>query len=135
MASSHLDQPRHDKRLLQRAWFLSRTVIAVTLYILSWIIKTPFDTSPLLSHFTAPPLLRWDVFHFSQIAVKGYVYEHDFAFFPGTPAVMRLAAEFGLGLGRLLELTTRYDVNEKDVILGGSIAAFVFCDWTSDMYE
>ncbi|KAK0461400.1 glycosyltransferase family 76 protein [Desarmillaria tabescens] len=42
-----------------------------------------FDASPVKSW------LRWDVFHFSHIAREGYVYEHEWAFFPGLPFVIR----------------------------------------------
>ncbi|KAF9484473.1 mannosyltransferase [Pholiota conissans] len=44
-----------------------------------------FDASPLLVQDITTleyPLLRWDAFHFHHIAAKGYVYEHEWAFFP-----------------------------------------------------
>ncbi|KII92474.1 glycosyltransferase family 76 protein [Plicaturopsis crispa FD-325 SS-3] len=54
-----------------------------------------FDASPRL-HLNAFPLinglLRWDAFHFGHIAQHGYVYEHLWAFFPGTPFIMRLVS-------------------------------------------
>ncbi len=42
-----------------------------------------FDASPVKSW------LRWDAFHFLHIAREGYVYEHEWAFFPGLPFVIR----------------------------------------------
>jgi hypothetical protein len=42
--------------------------------------------------------LRWDSFHFLEIAQNGYTYEHLYAFFPGTPTVMRAGSLlFGYG--------------------------------------
>ncbi|KAG5459884.1 MAG: hypothetical protein BJ554DRAFT_8142, partial [Olpidium bornovanus] len=41
------------------------------------------------------PLVRWDALHFRHIAEEGYIWEHEFAFFPLLPAVMRLGAETG----------------------------------------
>ncbi|KAF6760027.1 GPI mannosyltransferase 2 [Ephemerocybe angulata] len=34
-------------------------------------------------------LVRWDVLHFSAIADNGYLYEHQWAFLPALPAILR----------------------------------------------
>ncbi|KAF8626865.1 hypothetical protein AX15_004683 [Amanita polypyramis BW_CC] len=63
-----------------------------------------FDKSPLLvpvSRFLRP-ILRWDSFHFFHIAQSGYLYEHEWAFFPGAPALMRHLTPGGLPLMLLL---------------------------------
>jgi hypothetical protein len=54
-------------------------------------------TASVLERFISTTL-RWDSFHFLEIAQKGYTYEHLYAFFPGTPTVMRLSSlPFGYG--------------------------------------
>jgi phosphatidylinositol glycan class V len=77
---------------------LSATSASLLVSALSYILLYPaasilplFDKSPLLTP-RAPllyPLLRWDSFHFIHIARYGYVYEHEWAFFPGTPVLIR----------------------------------------------
>ena len=52
-----------------------------------------------LTHFVPPfdeaaahdPLVRWDAIHFLAIAKDGYTYEHNWAFFPALPAIIRSA--------------------------------------------
>lgn len=48
----------------------------------------PFvDSERVLNAF-----VRWDAVYFLSIAEKGYIYEQDFAFFPGLPFFMRVLA-------------------------------------------
>lgn len=47
-----------------------------------------FDASPKVDP-NSSFLLRWDSFHFQHIAQEGYVYEYEWAFFPGAPLVTR----------------------------------------------
>ncbi|KAJ4468226.1 glycosyltransferase family 76 protein [Lentinula aciculospora] len=70
---------------------ISRTFIYVLAHWTSLWLPL-FDASPSLVRISqwSKPLLRWDVFHFAHIAEHGYVYEHEWAFFPGLPFVMRL---------------------------------------------
>lgn len=83
---------RHGHSLLVQS-FLSRLLICV-LIVSSTALLTLFDTSPKLilddsgSAWTNS-LLRWDAFHFAHIAREGFVYEHEWAFFPGISLVMR----------------------------------------------
>ena len=48
-----------------------------------------FDASPTLVPGAHSPLLRWDIFHFLHIARSGYVYEHEWAFLPAAPWIIR----------------------------------------------
>ncbi|KDR75401.1 hypothetical protein GALMADRAFT_249454 [Galerina marginata CBS 339.88] len=48
-----------------------------------------FDASPLLLSRQSS-LFRWDALHFLHIADHGYVFEHEWAFFPGAPLTLSL---------------------------------------------
>ncbi|KAF7428396.1 ER membrane glycoprotein subunit of the GPI transamidase complex-like protein [Pleurotus ostreatus] len=48
-----------------------------------------FDSSPTVAAIDSP-FFRWDAFHFAHIADHGYVYEYEWAFFPGVPSVLRI---------------------------------------------
>ncbi|KIK67109.1 glycosyltransferase family 76 protein [Collybiopsis luxurians FD-317 M1] len=69
---------------------LSRALIYVLAYYASHLPL--FDASPNLfaSLEWSKPYLRWDVFHFAHIAEQGYVYEHEWAQFPGLPLLLGL---------------------------------------------
>ncbi|KAH7108137.1 GPI mannosyltransferase 2 [Auriculariales sp. MPI-PUGE-AT-0066] len=70
---------------------LQRTAFATVLSVLSFLPL--FDASPLVSDTRVPsslPVLqRWDTFHFSGIALRGYAYEQTWAFLPGVPILLR----------------------------------------------
>lgn len=53
------------------------------------------SNSYTLDSFLRPalePFLRWDAFYFLHIAEHGYVFEHQLAFFPLLPSLMKLLA-------------------------------------------
>jgi phosphatidylinositol glycan class V len=83
-------------RLLDRLTVLSRVLAAALLYLSSSYL-TLFDASPrtLLAPSAFPSfastLFRWDAFHFTAISKDGYSYEHQWAFFPGIPSLLRVA--------------------------------------------
>ncbi|KAJ3788657.1 glycosyltransferase family 76 protein [Lentinula aff. detonsa] len=96
--------------------FLSRTFIYLFAYWSSSSLPL-FDASPnlvLISRWSKP-LLRWDVFHFAHIAEHGYVYEHEWAFFPGLPLLMSLFKNW-------------------DMLLAASMVA-IACDTTIVLYR
>ncbi|KAI9059428.1 glycosyltransferase family 76 protein [Trametes sanguinea] len=78
------------------------TILTLLLSVATSHFLPLFDSSPhvilpppsafSLRHVLASALLRWDAFHFAHIARDGYVYEHEWAFFPGAPYVMELGA-------------------------------------------
>jgi phosphatidylinositol glycan class V len=86
-----------------------------------------FDSSPGLvsSGGWASALLRWDAFHFAHVADSGYIYEYEWAFFPGTPLVMRLG-------GWAIRLLKRSD-SWNELLLSGALAALA-CDTTRLFY-
>lgn len=61
--------------------------------------------SPLLSRF-ASIAMRWDAFHYLTIAHRGYRYEHQYAFMPGLPILLRILSHFGLWLSPELLVST-----------------------------
>ncbi|EKM54036.1 glycosyltransferase family 76 protein [Phanerochaete carnosa HHB-10118-sp] len=95
-----------------------------------------FDSSPLL--LVSPEegllakgtssLLRWDTFHFAHIAQEGYVYEYEWAFFPGTPFVMRAFGELLRRLRADSKLTIAH------LLAGGGLASLL-CGTTTTLYD
>ena len=87
---------REHVRLLDALTVLSRVSTTALLYLSSYYLPL-FDASPrtLLAPSAFPSftsaLFRWDAFHFAGIAKDGYSYEHQWAFFPGVPLLLRVA--------------------------------------------
>lgn len=111
------------KRRLLTSAAVSR-VLVILLTILASHLPL-FDSSPrvLIPESTwASSFLRWDAFFFAGIAKNGYVYEHEWAFFPGTPLIMRYA-------GKL------FSANPWTAALQGGAAVALFCDTTSVLYD
>ena len=74
-----------------------------------------------LWHALASAVLRWDAFHFASIARDGYAYEHQWAFFPGTPFVLHT-------VGRAVRAVCAFvgvqpPTGWEEVLLGGLVAA------------
>lgn len=104
---------------------LTRILTALLLYLLS-IALPQFDSSPQVISPAPSALLRWDAFHFAHIAQHGYVHEHEWAFFPGTPLLMRLSGH----LLRTIKLKLQFEGGEvtwDDLLQGGALAALA-CD-------
>ena len=87
---------KQDIRTLRLLSAFTHILIFVSAHLLATFVPL-FDTSPLISLFTqdvssSSPLLRWDAFHFAHLATHGArpVYEHEWAFFPGTPLLISL---------------------------------------------
>ncbi|OBZ66527.1 GPI mannosyltransferase 2 [Grifola frondosa] len=93
-------------------------------------VVLPLDATRSLLKSLASPLLRWDAFHFAHIARSGYVYEHEWAFFPGTPLVMK-------AITYLFRLVGMYRIPEEgyqsweSVLLGGSLAVLLLSSTTT----
>ncbi|KAJ3490905.1 hypothetical protein NLI96_g1087 [Meripilus lineatus] len=95
---------------------------------------TPTDTTSdnlLLHALQRLPLLRWDAFYFGHIALRGYVYEQEWAFFPGISFVMRNSA-------RLWNLIFARDLSApltwNGVLIGG-FAATCFTQTAPTLYH
>jgi phosphatidylinositol glycan class V len=83
----------HHKRILL---LLAAVVRALSALLLIAISRLPsFDTSAevVLGKSWYTPLLRWDVFHFAHVAEHGYVYEYEWAFYPGLPILLRYTSK------------------------------------------
>jgi phosphatidylinositol glycan class V len=75
--------------------------VAATGLLLLARLFPPFDAA------TSHLLLRWDALHFAQIARRGYVYEHEWAFLPGLPFLLSLSPL----APTLLSLVIAYDAS------------------------
>ncbi|KAF9264237.1 mannosyltransferase [Marasmius fiardii PR-910] len=84
-----------------------------------------FDASPKTFYLSkySQPFLRWDAFHFASIAESNYLYEYQWAFFPGVPLVMKYS-----------ERALHHITGHSDLMLGGVLAAMA-CDTTRTMYK
>ena len=110
---------RDDRARLRTLSYASRAVL-ISFALLASYLLPPFDASAKADSFTASwadALVRWDVFHFAQIARAGYQYEHQWAFFPGLPWLLRATA-----------------LSEKEYLLGGALLVLL-CDTTLVMYD
>lgn len=120
-----------DTRILLLFTIVARLLTVFLLLITS--LLPLFDSSPNIlptpkwSWITS--LLRWDAFHFVHIAEHGYVYENEWAFFPGTPFLMRTASS------AIRFVTGSVGPPDwSDLLLGGALAALA-CDTTSTFYQ
>ncbi|KIM45160.1 glycosyltransferase family 76 protein [Hebeloma cylindrosporum] len=110
--------------LILRYALLSRLVFFV---ILQFAALLPlFDASPILVALPRPlrPLLRWDAFHFLHVANHGYVYEHEWAFFPGSIYLIRY-------LGSILGHLTGFDASN---FFSAGLLAVLACDTSQTLY-
>ncbi|KAM5530581.1 hypothetical protein V8D89_015740 [Ganoderma adspersum] len=128
--------PTDHRRLLL---VLSYTASLLTLVLTVASTRLPlFDSSPkvLLPSWTEPTgflrslrrtlasaVLRWDTFHFAHIAKEGYVYEHEWAFFPAAPSLMR-------SLGGMLRSLWTPTVDSSqlevgDILVGGVLGSML----------
>ncbi|KAF7792808.1 hypothetical protein EIP86_003907 [Pleurotus ostreatoroseus] len=130
------------------------TAQTVTLLQLSWCLRTNiasglplFDSSPnvllprtdvstesntsLWLTWFARPLLRWDAFYFVHIAQEGYVYEQEWAFFPGASIVMKAMTSIGRFAG-FLGPSAKHDL--AHLLMGGAIAS-LNCRTANILYD
>ena len=110
---------RDDRARLRTLSYASRALL-ISFALLASYLLPPFDASAKADSFTASwadALVRWDVFNFAQIARAGYQYEHQWAFFPGLPWLLRATA-----------------LSEKEYLLGGALLVLL-CDTTLVMYD
>jgi len=116
---------RHLRTLLTLSLLVRLSIWTLT--SLSARLLPLFDASPRISSPSPSVLLRWDAFHFAHIAEKGYVYEHEWAFFSGVPLLMRISAGFQAlaGLGS----------NDWVTLLQGGACMAILCDSTRVFYR
>jgi hypothetical protein len=130
IAPSPLPNPRmqqsDDLKALYLLTLLSRVIIFLLVYLSAYFIPSFDSSQKTLEHIISKwsePLLRWDSFYFLHIAREGYVYEQEWAFFRGTPMVMRYT-------GYLARLFSK---NSPDLLFTGALAAMA-CDTTKTLY-
>lgn len=119
-------------RLLTIYTLVARACTLLLVYLASYLPAFDSSASTLMPdttlHLTAS-LLRWDAFHFAHIAQEGYVYEYEWAFFPGLPFVMNILGHINSFLRSSGENSTCVDV-----LLGGALAA-VACSSARTLYR
>lgn len=134
MSTTTTDLRQVHLRTLRR---LSLSAVLSTLLLTHLATRLPlFDSSPsiLLASYDgllarlARPLLRWDAFHFIDIASEGYSYDYEWAFFPGAPMVMRSIGE-GLQYLRGDEV-----LSVAHVLVGGALGSLL-CGTTTTLYD
>lgn len=126
--------PSTHNRTLIASIGSTRVLCAILLVLTSRLAL--FDASPELlltptSTFSkwSSTLLRWDAFHYAHIAQEGYVYEYEWAFFPGMPYLTRILAQV------LSKLWKSGDGLHMELLLvSGAFAALVF-DGTFLLYR
>lgn len=127
---------RGHKRVLLALSVLTRLWSAALLIFTTYLPL--FDSSPklllkpsdsLLGRWIST-LLRWDAIHFTHIAQeKYYVYEHERAFFLGTPRLMQFSAGLLKAAGG-----AKYLSEVECLLFGGALWTIIF-DSTSTLYE
>ncbi|KZT24378.1 glycosyltransferase family 76 protein [Neolentinus lepideus HHB14362 ss-1] len=112
----------------------SRIFILCLVYISSFLPVFDSGVNVVLSPSTnrlTSALLRWDTFHFAHIAKEGYVYEYEWAFFPGITMTMRYAGQATGLLKHFLGIEGDGTVN----ILQGAAILAMLCDSTVALYD
>ncbi|KAI0739611.1 GPI mannosyltransferase 2 [Daedaleopsis nitida] len=140
---THQRNHSHHRRILL-ASSAAATLLTLTLTLLAARLPL-FDASPQvllpdpppesdlfsrISHTLASAVLRWDAFHFAHVAADNYVYEHEWAFFPGMPLHVMPGA--GRLVGFLKYLGAYYPPRPRteDVLLGGLVASAALTWWS-----
>lgn len=100
---------------------LLRALIFAYLWAVSLLPAFDSSASILLKDAWSTSLLRWDLFHFLHIAERGYVYEYEFAFFPGAPYAMRIGSQLLKQIG--LDLST--GTTHESLLVGGVVFGLV----------
>lgn len=132
MSSSAVASENASHIRLLRVWTLTSWALSAILVNLASLLPL-FDSSPHTAASLADSSwicslahtgLRWDAFHFSHIAQQGYVYEYEWAFFPGTPLLMRAMAHLLRFIGT--QSSKAEDaLGWDDLLLGGMLAALM----------
>ncbi|KAI8976384.1 GPI mannosyltransferase 2 [Trametes punicea] len=136
-------QPRDHRRfliVLTTATTLLTLLLTVTSSQLPLFDSSPNALLPSSSAFSlrrmfASALLRWDAFHFAHIAREGYVYEHEWAFFPGVPCVMQAWAVLTQLVQPPMQPSESALREWEDILLGGLIASLLSIPSVLALYD
>ncbi|KAL5485223.1 GPI18 [Sanghuangporus weigelae] len=117
------------KRLLTRLTLLLHFFIAIITFLASRLPSFDSSASLVLDHEPLRSLLRWDVFHYAHIAKGGYVYEYEYAFFPGIPIIMHIC-------GKLFQAAGVLTRDFEGAMLAGPVASAVIAvDAVHTLYD
>lgn len=128
-ATAYGQEPAHEpsaltdsgrgRRTVLQAWLASRGLIALVALLLA--VFQGRSLSDMVD--------QWDVEHFTNLAMNGYLGRADgtlMAFFPGLPALLRLGVEVGIPIyisGVLIAAVCSYLAASALARLGGPVAA------------
>ena len=117
----------HHKRILILLAAVVR--ILATLLLAASTLLSSFDSSAevVIGESWLKSLLRWDVFQFLHIAEKGYVFEYEWAFFPGLPLLLRFSTN-------LIRYWLPNSSSEKLLLVMGAVGT-VLVDGTLTLYD
>lgn len=107
------------RRTVLQAWLASRGLIALVALLLA----------VFRGHSVSDMVDQWDVEHFTNLAMNGYLGRADgtlMAFFPGLPALLRLGVEIGVPIyvsGVIIAAICSYLAATALARLGGPVAA------------
>lgn len=81
-------------------------------------ILEDMNTPEELSSLVPLPSLRWDTLHYLDIAAYGtYAYEHQYAFSPGVPVILRLLYSIKLYSLNLIQGATGFSSSSSHVLM------------------
>lgn len=117
--SAGADLTHHGRRAVAQAWLVSRGLIALVALLLA--VYQGRSLSDMAD--------QWDVEHFTNLAINGYLGRADgtlMAFFPGLPLLLRLGLKVGIPIyvsGIVISAVSSYLAATALARLGGPVAA------------
>ena len=116
----------HTKRLRRLTIYLHVFVFTISCLISHFFHSFDSSAALVIKKSWLTSLLRWVVFHFVHVARDGYVFEHEYAFFPGTPLVGYFSSRVVGLIENTFGLTTGLGGKENVIVsalVGGSLAS------------
>ncbi len=110
----------YRRRLIILFLLIKAALVAIAAVVVTFVQPYSASTGLLLASYppssradelvrrALAPFARWDALYFLQIAMEGYQFEHQHAFYPALPALLRCTAQLLMApLARWLSLPSR----------------------------